>query len=212
VPARTRRHRGTGFPLARTFATVVSLHVAVGGGLLWIAKTEAGRAFAKTYNIKLFEPPKPPPKADEPPPPPPPPPKVEAANVPPPPSAAVAVAGPAAAAAPAPAIGGGGVNWAGGKFVGDSLVNGPDGAFNAGVMGSFRKHYHEPIDSFGSAELELGVSGSGAVNHYRLLRSSGNAANDQAILEAAQQVKSEGVSAPPDGKGRMVTVRFIPTS
>jgi len=210
MASRTHRHRGTGFPLARTFAIVVALHAGVGGSLLWIAKTESGRAFAKTYHIKLFEPPKPPPKVEEAPPPPPPP-KVEVAKVPPPPTAAGVAAAPAPAAA-MPSIGGGGVNWGGGKFVGDSLVNGPDGAFNAGIMGHFRKHYHEPPDTFGSAELELGVSGSGAVSSYRLLRSSGNAANDQAILEAAQQVQGEGVGPPPDGKGRIVTVRFIPTS
>jgi periplasmic protein TonB len=207
---RAHRHRGTGFPLARTFATVVSLHVAVGGGLLWIARTESGRNFAKTYNIKLFEPPKPPPKTEEAPPPPPP--KVEAAEVPPPPTAGTAVAAAPAPAAAMPSIGGGGANWSGGKFVGDSLVNGPDGAFNAAIMGRFRKHYHEPPDSFASAELEIGVTGSGAIRSYRLLRSSGNPANDQAILTAAQAVQSEGVGAPPDGKSRIVTVRFIPTS
>jgi len=209
---RAHRHRGTGFPLARTFAVVVVLHVGVGGGLLWLAKTASGQAFAKTYNIKLFEPPKPPPPPTaEQPPPPPPPPKVESPDVPqaPPSAAAVATAAPSAAL---PSIGGGGSGWNSGKFVGDSLVKGPDGAFNASVMGRFRKHYHEPPETFGSAELELGVSGSGVVNSFRLVHSSGSPTNDQAILQAAQQVQTEGVSAPPDGKGRVVTVRFIPTS
>ena len=60
---------------------------------------------------------------------------------------------------PAPTIGGGGVNWNGSKFSGDSLGKGPEGAFNAAVTGRFRKFYSEPSEAFGPAELELTVTG-----------------------------------------------------
>jgi hypothetical protein len=81
------------------------------------------------------------------------------------------------------------------------------------VTGRFRKYYSEPPDSFGPAELELSVSGTGAVRSFRLVKSSGNAKNDQAILDAASHVQSEGVGvAPPENHARLVTVRFVPSS
>jgi hypothetical protein len=207
VPA--HRHRGGGIPIARVLAIVVALHIVVGGGALWIAKTQSGQEFARVYHIKLFEPPKPEVKKEEAPPPPPPPPVAQ--KLPPPtPSMSVAKL---PASAPAPTIGGGGVNWNGSKFSGDALGKGPEGAFNAAVTGRFRKYYTEPPESFGPAELELTVTGSGAVSAYRLVRSSGLPKNDQAILEAAAHVQADGLGTPPpENRGRRVTVRFIPTS
>jgi len=208
VPA--HRHRGGGIPIARVLAIVVALHIVAGGGALWIAKTQSGREFARIYHIKLFEPPKPETKPEEPPPPPPPPvakkpleaPQTQAMSVSKLPSSAAA-----------PTIGGGGVNWNGGKFTGDSLGKGPEGAFNAAVTGRFRKYYSEPPEAFGPAELELKVTATGSVQSYRLVKSSGLGKNDAAILEAAARVQAEGIgSPPPQNHGRLVTVRFIPSS
>jgi len=204
-----RRHGG-GFPLGKTLAIVLALHIVVGGFVAFLAKTQAGQDIARTYHIKLFQPekPPPPPKQEEKPPPPPPP-KVEQPKAPEPMVARVP-----AAAAPAPQIGGGGgavgagVNWNGGKFAGG--FEGPEGAFHAAVTASFRKYYKDPRENFGAAVLDLVVTGTGQVTSYRLLNSSGSSANDRAILEAAEHVKSDGVSAPPNGEGRHVTIRFTP--
>lgn len=208
------RHRRGGLPFGKTVVIVLSIHALAGGGLLFLAKTQAGREIARTYHIKLFQPHKPPPK-----------PPVAKAKPPPPklpalvkaPAAAPQLPKLAAAAPPSdPQIGGGGVdgaigagvNWSGGIFAGG--FDGPDGAFNASVTARFRKYYHEPGDSFGSAQLQMVVTGRGQVSSYRLLRSSGDASNDRAILAAAEKVKDAGVAAPPKGKGRIVTVRFVP--
>jgi len=204
------RHRRSGIPIARVLAIVVALHIGAGGGALWIAKTQSGREFARIYHIKLFEPPKPETKPEAPPPPPPPPPVAQKPlEAPPTPAMSVAKI---PSSAPAPTIGSGGVNWNGGKFAGDSLGKGPEGAFNAAVTGRFRKYYSEPPEAFGPAELELAVTSTGAVSSYRLSKSSGLPKNDQAILEAAARVQAEGVGPPPENHARRVTVRFIPTS
>jgi TonB family protein len=203
-----RRHRGGGLQIGKTLTIVVALHVVGAAGFLFLAKTQAGQEIAKQYNIKLFEPPKPEQAKNEEPPPPPP--KVEQPKAPPPDSAPqVASAAPSAA----PQIGGGGSvgsGW-GGKFAGGDF-DGPEGAFHAGVMGKFRKYYpyEEAPDGAQSAELELVVSGDGKVRSYRLTRSSGSGDQDQAILSAAAKVQAEGTATPPEGKGRVVTVRFVP--
>ena len=45
------------------------------------------------------------------------------------------------------------------------------------------------------------------------MKSSGSTKNDQAILAAASRVKAEGVGIdPPDNRGRIVTVRFVPST
>jgi TonB family protein len=202
----SRKSEG-GFDFGRVFLIVVGIHALFGLGLLWMAKTSTGQQFAKTYNIKLFQPEKPPEPekqvAEEPPPPPPPVempktelPKVSSA----PPSGAVA----------APKIGGGapGASWSG-KFAGGNF-DGPEGAFHAGVTRVFREAYQQPKTEFGAAEVELTVSGSGQVSSFRLAKSSGDATNDQALLAAARSVQSRGVPTPPENKPRAVTVRFYP--
>ncbi|HBZ71084.1 MAG TPA: hypothetical protein DEP35_15665, partial [Deltaproteobacteria bacterium] len=119
----------------------------------------------------------------------------------------------APSSAPAPTIGTGGVNWNGGKFTGDALGKGPEGAFHAAVTGRFRKYYTEPPEAFGPAELELHVTGTGAVRSFRLTKSSGLPKNDEAILAAAARVQAEGLgTSPPENRPRVVTVRFIPSS
>ena len=199
---------GGGFDFGRVFAIVVGIHLLFGLGLLWMAKTSTGQQFAKKYDIKLFRPEKPPEPekpevAKEPPPPPPPPveaPKVEAPKV----------AANAPSTAPAPTIGGGaqGSSWSG-RFAGESF-DGPEGAFHAGVTRVFREAYQEPETSFGAAEVELTVTGSGAVRSFRLSKPSGDAANDQAILAAARSVQARGLPAPPENRARAVTVHLYP--
>jgi TonB family protein len=175
-----------------------------------MAKTSTGQQFAKTYNIKLFQPEKPPEpekqETAEQPPPPPPPVEMPKTELP-----QVASAPPSGGAAAAPAIGGGGApgaSWTG-KFAGGNF-EGPEGAFHAGVTRLFRDAYQQPKTEFGPAEVELTVTGSGQVTAYRLAKSSGDATNDQALLAAARTVQSRGVPAPPENKPRAVTVRFYP--
>jgi TonB family protein len=198
---------GGGFDFGRVFLIVIGVHLLFGLGLLLMAKTSAGQQFAKTYNIKLFQPEKPPePEEAEKPPPPPPPPPMEAPKVDTP---QVASAAPTAAAAPS--IGGGGSmgsSW-NGRFAGDSF-DGPEGAFHAGVTRIFREAYQDPQTNFGAASVELVVSGSGAVQSFRLTKSSGDSANDQAILTAARTVQERGLPAPPENKARAVTVDLYP--
>jgi TonB family protein len=199
---------GGSFDFGRVFLIVVGIHALFGLGLLWMAKTGAGQNFAKTYNIKLFQPEKPPEPekevAETPPPPPPPPVEAPKAELP-----QVSAAPPSGGAA-APTIGGGapGANWTG-KFAGGSF-DGPEGAFHAGVTRLFREAYQQPQTNFGAAEVELTVSGSGQVSSFRLAKSSGDSSNDQALLAAASSVQSRGVPAPPENRARAVTVRFYP--
>lgn len=205
----SRRGSG-GIDFGRVFLIVVAIHAVAGGAVLFLAKTTAGQQLAKTYDIKLFAPeppepePEPPQTAEEPPPPPPPvevAPEVEAPKV---------ASAPSAAAAPAASIGGGapGNSWSG-RFAGDSF-DGPDGAFHAGVTRVFRDAYREPDTEFGVAEVELTVSGTGAVRSYRLARSSGEPRNDEALLAAARSLQTRGVPAPPENRARAVTVRLDP--
>lgn len=207
------RHRAGGFQLGRTFTIVIVLHVVFGAGVFWLSKSTAGQAILKQYNIKLLAPPEPEQAKQEEAPPPPM--KTEAA--PPPPQAAPQVA---AVAPPAPSaqiggssIGGGGTSWSG-RFAGGNF-DGPLGAYHASVLGRFRQHWIEPeqAEQFNTAEIELVVTSSGAVKSFRIARSSGNQAIDQALMQACQKVQREGVGEPPEEQrqGSVVTVRFVPT-
>jgi len=213
----SNRRRKSRSPFVTVFAVVIALHAGVGAGVFWLAKTQSGREFARVYKVSLFEPPKPEeiekPEVEPPPPPPVEEPKIAEVAAPAAPAPIAApVAAAAVSAAPAPSIGGGGTNWSG-KFAGADAFDGPEGAFHAAVTGRFRRYYVEPPEQFGPAELELRVSGRGAIDRYRLARSSGSERNDQAILVAAQRVQSEGLGiTPPEERGRIVTVRFVPSS
>jgi len=192
-------------PLGRTLAIVLALHAGLGAGLFALAQTEVGQQMLKTYHVKLGQEEKPPepPKQEEAPPPPPPPSPVQEA----PPVAQNAA--PAAAALAAPQVGGGdGALHYGGKFAGPA--GGPLGGFHASVERTFRSFYQQPAGSAAAAILELDVAGSGAVRSYRLARSSGNPENDQAVLAAADRMKSQGVAAPPGGNARRVQVKVTP--
>lgn len=204
-------------PFGRVFAIVIALHAGVGAGVFWLAKTQTGREFARVYKVTLFEPPKPEEVEVEPPPPPPVVEEPQLADIPAPtveaPIAAPVDTRPVPNLPPAPSIGGGGgTNWSG-KFVGADAFKGPEGAFHAAVTGRFRRHYIEPPEPFGPAELELKVTAQGGIDRYRLARSSGSERNDQAILASAQRVQSEGLGVtPPEERARIVTVRFVPSS
>jgi hypothetical protein len=206
---REARHRKSTIPIGRTFAIVVGIHVLGGVGLLFLSQTEAGQKVLKNYQVKLAqkeEAPEPE-KPAEPPPPPPPPAALEAEP------AAALEASAAATSAPEVASLGGDVGSGalayGGRFAGPQ-GGGPIAAFHAAVERAFRRHYEQPEEPFQVAVLELDVSGAGHVNSYRLAKSSGSASNDAAVLSAAQQLAAGGVARPPEGEGRIITVRVVP--
>ncbi len=188
----------------------MALHVMAGAGVYWIARTSAGQEFARTYHIKLFEekPPEPPKQAEEKPPPPPP--KVEPVK-PPAESEAPRIA--SVAPAPAPSIGGGGGSpWTSGKFSGG--FDGPDGALRAAITGRLRECMKElgvEEASFPAVALDFGVRPSGELNGIRVARTSGNAQADATAERVARCAAAKGSVAPPDGKGRIVTVQFRPS-
>jgi protein TonB len=203
--SRHRRHQKSPVPVGRTLAIVAGIHVLLGAGVFMLAQTEVGQRMIKQYKVSLAQKEekkeeKQPPKEE--PPPPPPEQKLEA----PPPDVAAA---PMANAA-APQIGGGGGLAYGGKFAAPTGAGGAVGAFNASVERRFRQYYKEPRDDFSGAQLDLRIGGRGEVLSYQLARSSGNGANDTAILEAASKLQRDGVPAPPKGRERLVTVKVTP--
>lgn len=197
---RESRHRKSAVPIGRTFGIVVLIHVLGGVALVLLAQTEYGQKMMKTYKVSLMKQEEPPPPPEEEPPPPPPPP--EPADAPEVPDA------PAPEVAAGPEIAGTGGLAVGGKFLGPA--EGPLGAFHASVERRFRKHYQQPDGEFRPAEVVFSVGASGAVGGYRLRRSSGDPANDEAVLAAAAELQREGVSPPPEGKARSVLVKVIP--
>jgi outer membrane biosynthesis protein TonB len=211
----THRHRSGGFPIARIVAAVIGVHVLGGLGFLFLAKTQAGQQLAKQYNIKLFTPPKPPEQAkQEPPPPPPPPPRTKDA-APPPPSASsapkMASAAPPPSAAPMIGGGGGAPNWAGGKFLGSGLGDGPEGAYRASTIAKFRGCFKDNMAEMGGGELRLAIDRQGAVKGFKLATSTGNTELDQEALRCAGELQRTGLGPPPADKGAIVTVRLYPS-
>jgi len=205
--SRSSRHKKNPVPIGRTLGIVAGIHVLLGAGVFALAQTEVGQRMIKEYKVSLVqkeekrEEKKEPPKREEPPPPPP-----EQQMQAPPPDVAAAP-GPSAGL---PEIGGSGGGLAyGGKFAAPSGSGGAVGAFNASVERRFRQYYKEPREEFGAAEIELDVGSGGEVLSYRLARSSGNAGNDGAILDALAKLQKDGVIRPPDG-ARAVTVKVTP--
>ncbi len=202
--SRPGRHKKNPVPIGRTLAIVAGIHAVLGAGVFVLAQTEVGQRMIKQYKVSLAEEKKEqkkePPKKEEPPPPPP----EQKIQAPPPDVASAPAPGPAA-----PQLGGGGVAY-GGKFAAPTGAGGAIGVFNASVERRFRQYYKEPRDDFGAAQLDLRIGGGGEVLSYQLARSSGNAPNDAAILDAASRLKREGVPAPPKGKERLVTVKVTP--
>jgi TonB family protein len=197
---RENRHRKSAMPMGRTFAIVIGIHVFGAAGLVLLSQTETGQKMMETYKVSLMkEEPPPPPDEEEPPPPPPPPEPMEAPEVADIPSPEISTG---------PEIAGGGGLAFGGKFLGPD--DGPMGAFHASVQRRFRKHYQQPQHEFATAEVVFDVAASGTIRSYRIQKSSGDPVNDDAVREAAERLRSEGVSAPPDGAPRVVLVKVIP--
>jgi periplasmic protein TonB len=209
VSRRHGRHKKSGIPIGRTLGIVAGIHIALGAGLFALAHTEVGQRVIQEYKVKLAQekpPEKEPPKPPEEPPKPPPEQKALEAPLP---QVTAAAAAPSAAAGPQIGDGGSGLAY-GGKFAAPSGKGSAVGAFNAAVERRFRQHYKEPRDGFGAAELDVRVGAQGQVLSFQLARSSGSAGNDAAILAAAEQLKKGGVTAPPKGRERVVTVKVTP--
>jgi protein TonB len=203
--SRNGRHKKTPVPIGRTLAIVAGIHALLGAGVFVLAQTEVGQRMIKQYKVSLAEEKrekKEPPRKEEPPPPPPPQ-KLEA----PPPDVAAAPAAPGAAVTE---IGGGGGLAYGGKFSAPTGAGSAVGRFNASVERRFRQHYRDPRGEFGPAQLELRVGSRGEVVSYQLARSSGSAANDASILDAAARLQREGLPTPPKGRERVVSVKVTP--
>jgi hypothetical protein len=201
---RKKRRGGSNLPVV--IALVVGIHAGMGGGLYALSQTDAGQEFLRIHKIKFLEPEQE--KQDEAkaPEPPPPPPQIEqkveapvVANVPAP-----------TTSAPSIAIGGGGVNWSGGKFIG-GLEDGPIGTFHAGVLGKIRSCFGSWPGPSHSAEVALDVSHEGSIVSYRLVRGTGSSSEDEQLMDAVRCVQQKGVGAPPEGTGRVVTLRLHPS-
>lgn len=202
--SRHSRHSKSPVPVGRTLAIVAGIHVLLGAGVFALAQTEVGQRIIKQYRVSLAQKEekkqeKEPPKQQE---------------TPPPPEQQVQ-APPEVAAGPAPSagvteIGGSGGLAYGGKFASPTGAGGAAGMFNASVERRFRQYYEDPKDEFGPAQLDLRVGGGGEVLSFQLARSSGNSANDAAILAAAEKLQRDGVPAPPKGKERLVSVKVTP--
>jgi hypothetical protein len=206
VPARRKKRGGSNLPVV--IGLVVGIHVLMGGGLYALTQTDAGQEFIRVHKIKFLAPEeekKEEAKAPEPPP-------------PPPPQLEQKIEAPSVASAPAPttsspgvAIGGsGGLNWNGGKFIGGGL-DGPIGAFHAGVLGRMRSCFGDWPGPTQPAEVSLEVGHDGQVVSYKLVRGTGLGAEDEHLLDAVRCVQKKGVSAPPERAGRVVTLRLRPS-
>jgi hypothetical protein len=210
--ASSQRHRRGGINFGRIFVIVIGIHAVGGLGVLFLAKTTAGQQIARTYDIKLFEPPKPPEQQKPPEPPKPPPPRQEAPKpAPEAPRTATATAPVAPPTGGGATIGGGGggLSWNGGKFAG-GIADGPQGTFHAALLGRMRGCLKEDPDQFAGPELEFVFDRSGRVKSFRLARSSGSASNDRVALDAAACLQGAGAVSLPEEKAYVVTLRLVP--
>jgi periplasmic protein TonB len=198
------RHSKSAVPLGRTAGIVIGIHALIGVGVYALAQTEVGQRMIKQYKVSLQQEEKrekkEPPKRQEEPPKPPPPPMQAPPDV---------AAAPLPSAAAGPQIGGGGGLAYGGKFKAPT-GGGALGAFHASVQRRFRQYYKEPNQNFSGAEMEFEIGSEGAVRSYRMVRSSGNALNDAALMEAAAKLQKDGVAPPPEGEARRVQVKVTP--
>jgi len=204
--APVRRKKRTKSNLPTVIGLVVGIHLLMGGGLYALTQTEAGQEFIRIHKIKFLEPEQEKQEEAKVEPPPPPPPPIEQK-----------IEAPTVASAPAPttsspgvAVGGGGTNWNGGKFIGSGLEDGPMGAFHAGVLGRMRSCFGDWPGPAEPAEVALDVSHDGQVVSYKIVRGTGVSAEDEHLLDAVRCVQKKGVSAPPEGVGRVVTLRLRP--
>ena len=205
TPVRRRKRGGSNLPTV--IALVAGIHLLMGGGLYALTQTDAGQEFIRIHKIKFLEPEQEKQEEAKAPEPPPPPPQIEQK-----------IEAPTVASAPAPttsspgvAIGGGGMNWSGGKFIGGGLEDGPMGAFHAGVLGRMRSCFGDWPGPAEPAEVALDVSHDGQVVSYKIVRGTGVSSEDEHLLDAVRCVQKKGVSAPPEGVGRVVTLRLRPS-
>ncbi|HTO05716.1 MAG TPA: hypothetical protein VMR86_01560 [Myxococcota bacterium] len=200
-----KRKRGSNLPVV--IGLVVGIHAVMGGGLYALTQTDAGQEFIRIHKIKFLEPEQE--KQEE----------AKAPEPPPlPPPIQQQVEAPTVSAAPAPTTsapsvsigGGGGTNWSGGKFIG-GLEDGPMGAFHAGVLGRIRSCFGSWTGPSRPAEVALDVSHEGSVVSYKLVHGTGSTAEDDQLMDAVRCVQQKGVGAPPEGVGRVVTLRLRPS-
>ena len=202
-----KRKKKRGSNLPAVIGLVVGIHAVMGGGLYALTQTDAGQEFIRIHKIKFLEPEQEKQEEAKAPEPPPPPPPIEAK-----------VEAPKVSDAPAPTTsapsmsigGGGGPNWNGGKFIG-GLEDGPMGAFHAGVLGRIRSCFGSWPGPSHLAEVALDVSHEGSIVSYKLVRGTGSSAEDDQLMDAVRCVQQKGVGAPPEGVGRVVTLRLHPS-
>jgi TonB family protein len=200
--------------LGKTLTIVAVLHLIVGGGMIWLAKTSKGRELMNIYKLTLrniYEPPPPPPPK---PPEPEPPPKEEEPPPPPPePVKEAAVEPPPVTPPPLPPTGespqelklpGFGSPFGGGK-------KGKFGAYADLVTVEIQRLYKQPADlpddSNMTVQLQLILEEDGSVTHYKLLRSSGNEKFDQSALQAVGKLQK--LRPPPAGMSKTLVVKFF---
>lgn len=196
--------------IGTTLAIVGIIHLAIGGGLYWVAQTDWGQNLIKVYKLNAFkkeEPPPPPEKEPEPEPEPEPPkpepkpqeapPPLPQAEAPPPPKAVDApTAGPQVDANPF-AIGKGR-----GKFAGYTDI------VTAMIQAQYRQPSELPDDLEYAVLCELILDQEGHVLQYRLLTSSGSLLFDQSAMDALAKVTQ--VRPPPEGMDHTIVVKFFP--
>jgi hypothetical protein len=193
-----------------TIGIVVGIHAAMGAGVVFLQKTEAGREIMHKINFyqppEVEEPETQEPEVE-------PPPVVEAPIEAPP---VVDMAAPAAAsAASSVSIGSnaGGMNWSGGKFV-DRLGEGPLGAFHGCVIGRYRSCLGGWNELAKQVEFEVRLGANGKVVSSRMTRSSGSSDQDRVLNEALQCVQREfrcPLPADDSAAGRVITVKLAPS-
>ncbi|HET6464765.1 MAG TPA: energy transducer TonB [Nitrospiria bacterium] len=197
-----------------TLMIVAGLHLALAGGLVWLATTSIGQELLAYYkinirNIKEPEPPKPKPPEAEPPKPEPPPPEPEA---PPPPPVEEAKSAPPPTVESAPQA----VQLPefGNPFAGGSGKGKKFSGYIDLVTSEIQRLYKQPPDLPESLSLsvvfQLQVDDEGKLLAYRLVNSSGNPKFDQSALQAISELKK--LRPPPSGMSRQIVVKFIPPS
>jgi protein TonB len=204
--------------LGKTLTIVAAIHLVVGGAMIWLAYTSAGRELMTVYKLtirNIYEPPPPPPpevKAPEPEPPPLPPPAEEPKAAEPVQEAAVPELSPEITPPSEPptgestqvrlpgfgnSFGGGGKK---GKFAGYADL----------VTVEIQRHYKQPFDlpddSKMMVQLQIVLEEDGTVLKYKVIKSSGNEKFDQSALQAVG--KLQRLRPPPQGMSHTLVVKF----
>lgn len=198
--------------LGTTLAIVAAVHIAAGGGLVWLAKTQTGQEFLKLYKINILkakekppEPPAPEPEPEPPPEAPPPPPPVQEAK-PPEPVRAPPPETPRMEAARPPSLPGSDNPFAIGKSRG--RFAGYADLLTGAIQQLYRQPPELPDDLEYAVLCQLVVDAQGKVMDARLVGSSGSQLFDQSAIEALS--KLDHVRPPPEGMSRTIVVKFYP--